>query len=1144
MAIQFIIGRAGTGKTSICLNSILDRARTEPIGPPIWWIVPRQMTLQAQRMLVTSEQVEGVCRVQVGSFEYLAEAILSEAGGAATPRLSMSGRQMVIAHLLHRHADALKHFRSSARQIGLAAEIDRAFEELERNAIDPQTLPDTAARLAELSATGEPLPAAVSDKLHDLALLYRAYDAFIGTNRLDPHRRLQQVLELIDRCPSLQGVEVFADGFVDLTAFEQQILVHLAAGAKMVRITLPIDAKAIEQPDSAAAALFARPLRSYHALLQRLHHAKVAVAPPTLLGASRRFQRSSLAWLERQWEQQRAQPGDIAGIELIEATTRRDEVAAAARWIRARLADGMRLRDIAVLVRSVRDYADLVDAVFREHDLPAFIDRRRTARHHPLVQLLRGILRVLSSFWPSDAVLAIARCGLTAITLDDADQLENYILDHRLGPGAWRDPAQWQFTLRRTHAGVDADADSTDEPNRELRNLESLRSQLVDPLIPLFDHFASQRELPVRTMVASLLECFDRFGARQRLASMVARARLDTPEVADEHQAVWKQLMELFDQLVDLLGDELLPPQRLIDLIEYGLEQFDLALAPPTVDQILVGDVDRSRLPPIKACVVIGLNEGQFPIAPSENAILGDVERARLRDVGASLDPNTHELLADEEYLGYVSMTRASERLLLTRSLITEGGRPTAPGAYWRRARALLPSLTVTPAPPSPGTAAEAVRCVTDWLSADDLDPDAASAGWYELLRTTPAAPVAKLRDLALGWLDRRRAERLPSSLAANLFPAPLFTSVSRVEAFASCPYRHFAAYGLQLETRPDPEVTALDLGNIGHATLEQVVRGVLRDHLDWCDTALPLEQAVDGLADAAAEELRSQLLLSDGRSRYLLERMKRMIRATVESQRRLAALGRFRPSAVELKFGRHADLPPLILDTPLGQVVLRGKIDRIDLLDDASRFAVIDYKLSARELKGGYLRHGLALQLLAYLAVVQEAGGPPGASRKGATAAAALYVPMMREIKSVDHPTDAIAPTELEFHAQPKVRGVATVTSLPLLDQSSEGNPVMLSGKLLKSGTPSGDVVPDETLTTLLRFVRERLAELGAEILSGVVGTAPFYDNGHTPCAHCPYNAVCRFEPWMGGYQPIRPVSLTALASEFAGTLEDRDVD
>ena len=84
-------------------------------------------------------------------------------------------------------------------------------------------------------------------------------------------------------------------------------------------------------------------------------------------------------------------------IDIIEAPDRRGEVDAAARKIQDLLHSGLRLRDIAVLMRSIDDYEELIGASFVEHGIPYFADRRRTAGHHPLLQFTRAALQIASS---------------------------------------------------------------------------------------------------------------------------------------------------------------------------------------------------------------------------------------------------------------------------------------------------------------------------------------------------------------------------------------------------------------------------------------------------------------------------------------------------------------------------------------------------------------------------------------------------------------------------------------------------------------------------------------------------------------------------------------------------------------------------
>src|SRR5256885_2445599 len=51
------------------------------------------------------------------------------------------------------------------------------------------------------------------------------------------------------------------------------------------------------------------------------------------------------------------------------------------------------------------NYAELIDASFREHAIPYFVDRRRAAAHHPVPQVVRAIFLLALHNWPHDAVM-------------------------------------------------------------------------------------------------------------------------------------------------------------------------------------------------------------------------------------------------------------------------------------------------------------------------------------------------------------------------------------------------------------------------------------------------------------------------------------------------------------------------------------------------------------------------------------------------------------------------------------------------------------------------------------------------------------------------------------------------------------------
>ena len=109
------------------------------------------------------------------------------------------------------------------------------------------------------------------------------------------------------------------------------------------------------------------------------------------------------------------------------------------------LAQGYRLRDIAVIVRSLESYHTLIAAAFDEHGIPYFVDRRRAAAHHPLLQLRRCALQAAREDWSHDAVVALMKTGLAGLSLDEADELENYVLLHRIRGSAWESPEPWAW---------------------------------------------------------------------------------------------------------------------------------------------------------------------------------------------------------------------------------------------------------------------------------------------------------------------------------------------------------------------------------------------------------------------------------------------------------------------------------------------------------------------------------------------------------------------------------------------------------------------------------------------------------------------------------------------------------------------------
>jgi ATP-dependent helicase/nuclease subunit B len=464
-----------------------------------------------------------------------------------------------------------------------------------------------------------------------------------------------------------------------------------------------------------------------------------------------------------------------------------------------------------------------------------------------------------------------------------------------------------------------------------------------------------------------------------------------------------------------------------------------------------------------------------------------------------------------------------------------------APSAFWNHLGVIFPAAATFTLPREPqqrrqhiGTPRQLVTSLLRWARSDETEADSVSPALYESFARHRCGydcpdPIDTMRYRAWRALGYENDARLSDDVAARLFGSPLSASVSRIESFANCPFKHFARYGLQLEPRDEEDVTSMDLGNAYHSILETLVREIVKRREDFATVSPQFaEQQIKLAAQQIGESLRNEVLLSSARNQYLLKHVERTVDQVVAAQREIARRGKFRPWKAELSFGFADDesLPPLELRTRSAKTLrLRGRIDRVDLIDEEAAFAVIDYKLSGRNLKFESIYHGLSLQLITYLLVLQSEPAREKLQQQRLTPAAAFYVKLARRLEGVDHPDEATSPDLPAFHLKEKPRGVFDRRYLNALDRDLRtGASDVVAATIKKDGAlgSKSDAVESESFAAILKFVEGRIVELAEEIFAGDIRVAPYRIGTTTPCPNCDYRSVCRFDPNRQAYRRL----------------------
>src|SRR5262245_38789307 len=180
--MRFLLGPSGTGKTFRCLAEVRAALIASPEGPPLLFLAPKQATFQLERQLLSDPEVPGYTRLQILSFERLAEFVLTEFSAARPRLLSEDGRLMVLRAILARQRTNLRVFHATARLRGFAHELSMVIRELLRAQISAGQLHDLAKKVGPANR--------LDAKLRDLGTLLEAYLAWLDQHHLQDQDRL------------------------------------------------------------------------------------------------------------------------------------------------------------------------------------------------------------------------------------------------------------------------------------------------------------------------------------------------------------------------------------------------------------------------------------------------------------------------------------------------------------------------------------------------------------------------------------------------------------------------------------------------------------------------------------------------------------------------------------------------------------------------------------------------------------------------------------------------------------------------------------------------------------------------------------------------------------------------------------------
>lgn len=1134
MSLRFYFGPSGSGKSRQLYEEILWRAGQEP-DRNFLVIVPDQFTMQTQKDLVTYSGQGGILNIDVLSFGRLSHRILEEVGQEDIPVLDDTGKSLVLQKVAAGMEEELPVLGSFLRRQGYIHEVKSAISEFMQYGIGTEDVSKLIACAGNR--------AALAQKLKDLEKLYKAFVEYIQGKFITTEGKLEVLRRSLSLSKLLPGSVVAFDGFTGFTPIQNRVIQGLMGLCGEVIVTVTMGQGEDPYRPDGEQRLFHLSKKTVADLQKLAGEAGTGRGKDVFLsGPCHRFRQApALGYLEQNLfrygtkpyggEREASGPGGCGeggpegekplgqeAIRLFEATTPREEVHEAGLEIRRLIREqDLAYRDVAVILGDLEGYGPHVETEFAKMEIPFFLDRTRGIVLNPMIEFIKSALELYCKNFTYEAVFHYLRSGLASLEPGEVDLLENYVLQTGIrGYGSYS-----RRFVRKTQG--------TKEEEEALEKLNGLRQRFMDQV----DMLHMKAKQPVREYIDSLYDFLVCNQVQNRLA--VYQARFETqgePARAREYAQIYRLVMELLDQVYSLLGEETIDLQEFADILEAGFGEIQVGTIPQNVDRVVVGDMERTRLRQVKVLFFLGVNDGNIPKNASKGGLISDMDREFLRQSQIELAPSPRQQMYIQRLYLYLNMTKPSHRLYLSYAKINNSGKSIRPSYLIDTVQKLFPGLS-TEYPQLQGplekivTAREGCGYLARELreyAAGMLPQDRE----IELFTIYQAYGTEALQDkrqvLEKAAFLRYQDSGLSAAVARALYGHFLENSVTRLETYAACAYRHFLQYGLLLREREGFSFESVDMGNVYHAVLEQFAGKLTEAGHTWFD--FPEEYAkgaVRDILEAYAATYGETVLYSSARNAYAIHRMERILIRTVLTLQSQLKKGSFLPDAVEVSFHSADNLESVHIElSDQEKMALRGRIDRIDVAEDDSHVyvKVIDYKSGKEKFDIAALYYGLQLQLVVYMNAAMELEGKkhPG---KEVVPAALLYYHV--EDPSVE---TSVEPEEEELKAQieRQLRMNGVVNSRPeiveWLDGTMSDKSDVIPVERKKDGTFSArsSVMSREELQVLSDYVSHKVVSIGRQILDGVITLNPYEKGNEEACTYCNFRKVCGFEPGIPG--------------------------
>ncbi|MBQ0084346.1 MAG: PD-(D/E)XK nuclease family protein [Clostridiales bacterium] len=1062
--LQLILGRAGTGKS----YTVFEKVKTDvEKGKEVVILVPEQFTFECERTLLHTLGDKASTNAQVISFTRLYDEVARRVGGRVADIISESNRTVLMGQALKESRERLKIWGRYASSARFAQTLLSTVTEFKTSCV-------TSEQLAEVADNVK------SDylrcKLHDVAVVYSAYNALLGGRFLDPQDNLDRLASSLLDYKFFENKTVYVDSFKNFTGQQYRIIDRIISQAADVTF-------AFTTPD-----LIYDKFDIFKCVRDTIKHitgiaeknGKRFEKPQYL--TEFHFKNESLKSIESAFSDNHlTELTPLNDVAVCECETPYDEAEFAARTIRKLVRkEGYRYRDFVIIARDAEKYRRAVETACRKNGVFCFSDRKRSVVDMPLTVLISAYLKLASSY-KTEYIFEVFHSGLTHLTEEEICEIENYVYIWDI------DGNDWLKTWDMNPKGFETvDEDKLSEYNEALAKLNSCRQKTVDSI----EAFRRRFKGTPQNMVLAVVELIEKLEIGSKLKEFYFENK-QKDSVSDDAKQGYDAIMEALDGIVKCLPEKEITIKEFIDNWEVSVEAITVGNIPQMLDEVTFGSADRIRPSRPKIAFILGAYQDEFPKTAPRVGIFASHEREALKKGGIDIFDTDISVAVEEDYLVYTSLCCASEKLFVSYP------------AFAGKDSGVLPSEIVNTLKNSFGDSLKVLKEPADKLDFENTpETEKAAVSYmcssYNVNKSASVTAETALKNTAGisidGYLKSADKQNTFISEASSekLFGKKLSVSATMFESYYQCRFKFFCKYGLRAKKLQKAELNGMQRGTVVHFVMEKLITeyGKKIGELG--------KDEIDSLVDRYIAEYIAQIggveEFFDERMKYLISKVSTLVKDVALQVAAEFAQSDFSPDYCELKIGNSGAVKSKRLICENGtEMTVNGSIDRVDIWNGYVR--IVDYKTGKKNFRLSDVLVGLNMQMLLYLYSLIR--GQNEDFNKLA-AAGILYLPSRRPKKDNDLTMNGIIVDEEKVYTAMEKENAGQFIPKYTLD---------------KNGQPSSSsYVAPSVFETVFDYIEKLLAKMARGIETGDMKVLPT-DNETEACQYCDYYSVCCYE-------------------------------